>query len=109
MMNVSASSTIGERKRNSLYLIRCICQSYLCLYHGFLLPFMAFLCIPSSAQIVDSSLQWPNSNGGKGGFQITNHGNEMLNFTFHVKEIWHTHVSRQWMLDFHVSREENMA
>ena len=33
----------------------------LCLYCGFFLLLMAFLCISSSAQLFDSSLQWPNS------------------------------------------------
>ena len=50
---------MGEMKRNNCYSIKCICQSHLGLYRGF---FLAFLCIPSSAQFVDSSLQWPNSH-----------------------------------------------
>ena len=27
-----------------------------------------------------------NNEGGKGGVRITNHGNKMFNFTFHVKK-----------------------
>ena len=49
--------------------------------------------------IVNSSASVFSCGGNKGGVRITNHGNKMLNFTFHVKEIQH----------FHVSREKDMA
>ena len=55
-------------------------------------------CIFSGTMIVNSS--GPVAflclfKGGKGGVRIMNHGNEMLNFTFHVKEILQFHVSRK--------------
>ena len=53
--------TMGDRKQNNCYLIKCIRNLYLCLRRGFFLPLMAFLCIPSSAQLIDSSLEWPNA------------------------------------------------
>ena len=51
---------MGERKQNVNSLMKCMRKSYPSLYRCFFLPCLAFLRNPTLAQLVDSSLQWPN-------------------------------------------------